>query len=377
MRICLAGHSVEGLLSASVGGSERQIALLARTLAARGHDVALVVTGLAGGERTIDGVRVRAGWEPERGVRYVRAVTYRYPHLWRVLRDERADVYYARGAGYYTPFVVEAARTRGAVSILALASDRDLDVSASSVLFAVGGSRLSPLVARVGHRVYRDWAARRATWVAVQNRDQAGACAALGLRAAALPNIVLPPPPGVRRLKPTGDVVWVGNVFEGRRSKGLEDLAVLAGALPDVTFTVVGALEAGASGPTVRALAELSNVELTGSLPHAETQRRIARSRLVLNTSPSEGFSNVMLEGWSLGRPSVTLRVDPDGLLSEQGLGVCAEGDVLRMAKAVKGLLADDARREDMSARCRAYVTDRHGADRVAEAFEALAVAPR
>jgi glycosyltransferase involved in cell wall biosynthesis len=376
MRVCLTGHSVAGLLSASVGGSERQIALLARTLAARGHDVALVVTGLAGGERTIDGVRVRAGWEPERGVRYVRAVTYRYPHLWRVLRDERADVYYARGAGYYTPFVVAVARTRCAVSVLGLASDRDLDVSASSVLFAVGGSRLSPLVARLGHRVYRR-AARRATWVAVQNRDQAKACAALGLRAADLPNVVLPPPPGVQRLKPTGDVVWVGNVFEGRRSKGLEDLAVLAGALPDVAFTVVGALEAGTAGPTVRALAELPNVELTGSLSHAETQSRIARSRLVVNTSPSEGFSNVMLEGWSLGRPSVTLHVDPDGLLNEQGHGVCAEGDVLRMAKAVKGLLADDARREEMAARCRTYAAERHGADHVAEAFEALAVAPR
>jgi glycosyltransferase involved in cell wall biosynthesis len=377
MKVCLVGHSVEGLLSASVGGSERQIALLARTLAARGHDVALVVTDLGGGEREIDGVRVRAGWEAGRGVRYVRAVMYRYPRLWRVLRDERADVYYARGAGYYTPFVVGAARAAKAVSILALASDRDLDVSASSVLFAVGGSRLSPLVARLGHRVYRDWAARRATWVAVQNRDQAAACAALGLRVADLPNIVVPPPANLRRLKPTGDVVWVGNVFEGRRSKGLETLAVLAGALPEVAFTVVGALEAGDAGPTVRTLRELPNVELTGALSHADTQRRLARSRLVLNTSPSEGFSNVMLEGWSLGRPSVTLCVDPDGLLSEQGLGVCAGGDVLCMAKAVKGLLADDARRDEMAARCRAYVAGRHGAEGVAQAFEALAAAPR
>ncbi len=376
MKVCLVGHSVEGMLSASVGGSERQIAVLARTLAARGHDVAFVVTDLEGGEREIDGVRVRAGWDAHRGVRYVRALTHRYPHLRRVLRAEHADVYYARGAGYYTPFVVGAARCAGAVSILALASDRDLDASAASVLFAVGGSRLSPLVARIGHRVYLDRAARRATWVAVQNRDQASACAALGLRAAALPNIVVTPPANVRRLKATGDVVWVGNVFGGRRSKGLDDLAVLAGTLPDVRFIVVGALEAGAAGPALGALRELPNVELTGALPHADTQRRIARSRLVLNTSPSEGFSNVMLEGWSLGRPSVTLWVDPDGLLNEQGLGLCAEGDVLRMAKAIRGLLADDARRHEMAARCRAYVAERHGADRVAEAFEALAAEP-
>ena len=103
-----------------------------------GHDVTYVVTGLAGGDRTVDGVRLRAAWDPESGIRFVRAVTHRYPRLLRMLRAERADVYYARGAGYYTPFVMRAARDVGAISMLALASDKDLYAASGKVLFGGG-----------------------------------------------------------------------------------------------------------------------------------------------------------------------------------------------------------------------------------------------
>ncbi len=146
------------------------------TLAGRGHDVTYVVTGLAGVPRTVSGVDLRSGWDPHRGLRFVRAFTYRYPNLYKVLRDLRADVYYARGAGFYTPFVVRAARDVKAVSILALASDRDLYPDARAVLFSLKDSPLSPPVARLAHKVYRDWALPSATWVTVQNREQAEAC---------------------------------------------------------------------------------------------------------------------------------------------------------------------------------------------------------
>ena len=105
MKVCLVGYSAEGLLTSSAGGSEWQSALLAMSLAGRGHDVTFVVTGYDGIEDTIAGVRLRAGWDPDRGLRFVRAATYRYPRLLAVLRAQEADVYYSRGASFFTPFV--------------------------------------------------------------------------------------------------------------------------------------------------------------------------------------------------------------------------------------------------------------------------------
>jgi glycosyltransferase involved in cell wall biosynthesis len=373
VKVCCVGHSAAGLTSSAAGGSERQSALLALTLAERGHDVTYVATGLGAAPDAVAGVRLRSGWDPGRGPRFVRAFTYRYPHLYRVLRGLRADAYYARGAGFYTPIVVRAARDAGAVSMLALASDRDLYPDASRVLFGLRDSPLSPLVARLAHGLYRGWALPSATWVTVQNDEQAAACSRLGLRHAVLSNIVLEPPPALHEVAPSRDALWAGNVLQGRRSKGLDELAALAAALPGVTFTVAGRLEGDEHAAAIAALSGLDNVVLTGPLPHAELQATIAGHRVVVNTSPSEGFSNVMLEAWALGRPCVTLSVNPSGLLTGDRLGVCAGGDLTAMAAAMTALLSEDAARDRIGERARAYVAATHGAAAVGATFERLA----
>ncbi len=373
MKVCLVGYSAEGLLTSSAGGSEWQSALLAMSLAGRGHDVTFVVTGYDGIEDTIAGVRLRAGWDPDRGLRFVRAATYRYPRLLAVLRAQEADVYYSRGASFFTPFVVRAARDREAVCLLALASDRDLYPDSAQVLFGIERSPLSPLVARLAHTLYLRWALPSATWVTVQNREQAAACTRLGLRNALLPNIVLDPPAGLEDAEPARDVLWAGNVLPGRRSKGIDALAELAGLLPGVTFTVAGELAGDVHAAAIGRLGRLSNVDLRGSLSHEDTQMAIATHRLVLNTSPSEGFSNVMLEGWALGRPSVTLAVNPSGLLTGDCLGVCAGGDVTTLAAAIVALLEEDDVRHAMGERGRRYVAAAHTPAMVCAAFEKLA----
>jgi glycosyltransferase involved in cell wall biosynthesis len=375
MKICLVGHSAAGLLSLSAGGSERQSALLAMALSARRHDVTFVVTGLVNGEDAVSGVRLRSGWDPERGVRFLRAATYRYPHLYRVLRAEDAEVYYSRGAGFHTPIMVRAARAGNAVCVLGLASDRDLYADSGRVLFGLRGSPLSPLVARLAHRVYRNWALPAADWVAVQNEEQAAACARLSLKYAPVPNIVLDPDADLAGIEPVRDALWAGNVLAGRRSKGLGELAVLADALPGVTFTVVGKIEGAAHRQAIERLVSLPNVDMPGPLTHAETQAAIAAHRLVLNTSPSEGFSNVMLEGWALGRPCVTLAVNPSGLLTGDRLGVCCGGDLATMAAAVVALLGEHSVRRAMADRGRRYVAETHAPDMVCAAFERLTVA--
>ena len=370
MKVCLIGHSASGF-GVLAGGSERQSALLARELAARGHDVTYFVTGLAGGDRTIDGVRLRAAWDPQAGVRLVRAA-YRYPRFLDMLSAERADVYYSRGAGYYTPFVVRAAKNVGATSLLALAHDTDLDAAFGKVLFKVRNEWLSAIIGPLAHAGFRRWGLRAADWVVVQNEEQAEACVSLGLRHSILRSIVELPPDELLATAATRDVIWAGSARDGRRSKGFEVLVVLAELLPAVSFTVAGNISGESTRAALEALGGLPNVELAGPLTHAETQRRIAEHRVVINTSPAEGFSNVMLEGWSLGRPCVTLAVNPSRLLTADRFGICAGGDPLDMAAAIVALLEESAARAAMGQRCRDYVATAHASARVCAAFEEL-----
>ena len=165
-----------------------------------------------------------------------------------------------------------------------------------------------------------------------------------------------------------------GEVYrEGRRSKGVEELARLAHCLPEVRFAVVGALESAAVQNAVARMRSLANVELLGPLEYGESQRCIAHSRVVLNTSPAEGFSNVMLEGWALGKPAVTLTVNPNELLHENGLGRCAHGDPVLMVSLLRASIQDEAWLKATGDRARDYVRAVHAADVVCARYEQLA----
>jgi glycosyltransferase involved in cell wall biosynthesis len=371
LRICFVTHSAHGLLATWSGGSERQVALLAREMACRGHEVCVVVPGLTSTPGSVDGVRLLSGWDPHRGVRWVRAL-YRYPNLHRVLADQRADVYYTRGGAFFTPTVVQTARRAGRVSLLALASDKDLYPSSGRVLFAVRNPYASRVIGRFAYAGFRRLAVRAATCVLVQNQQQAESCRALGLPHRVVPNIVPLPPVELLARRKRRDILWAGNVYHDRRSKGLEELVGLVRMLPDVLFTVAGELRSERHRESIDALAGLPNVVLTGLLSRDETLSLMAEHRLVINTSPSEGFSNVMLEGWALGKPSVTLWVDPNGLLSSGSLGLCADGDLETMAAQVEALLEEDEALASMAARCREYVAQVHAPQRVGDEFERL-----
>jgi glycosyltransferase involved in cell wall biosynthesis len=315
-------------------------------------------------------------------VRFVRALSYRHPALRNILTSLGADTYYFRGFSFFTPTIVKAARSLTAVSILALTSDHDLEPESGRHHFGIGGPALFELSGRLGYEWFRRTTLSGVDCVVVQNETQLTACAKKELNCRLLPSILDDAWAECQGIPLSADVVWVGNVGDWRsRSKGIEDLTRLAERLPAVKFVVVGEISALRGTDVLQRLERAPNVKLTGALTHDETVRHIAGASVVLNTSPSEGFSNVMLEGWSLRKPAVSLWVDPDHLLTAGGLGVCAGGDEDRMASELRSLLDDPARRAAMGDSARAYVLAVHGAAGVCARLEllvrSLAVQPR
>jgi glycosyltransferase involved in cell wall biosynthesis len=372
MRLCVVSHSERALLGLQTGGSERQGVLLAKHMAARGHEVALVVPGYEGPDRWIDGVLLRSGWDPSRGLRFVRALTYRYPTLRRVLADLRADVYYSRGFSHYTPLIISAAHGAGGLALVATTNDDDLLASSGPINFGIGGPRTAQVTGRIGYWWFNRTGLQRSDAVIVQNEAQRQSCQRRSLHCRLLPSIIEGPPSELASLDDSADLIWVGNVCGRRRSKGVDEVVRLAQAVPSCTFVLAGDLSGLQGTETMRRLKQLPNLELTGALVHPDVLRRIAGARVILNTSPSEGFSNVMLEGWSLGKPSLSLSVDPDHLLNEGGLGICADGDERRLAQGLRRLLSDDDDRVARGEAGRDYVCRVHGVDAVCGEFERI-----
>jgi glycosyltransferase involved in cell wall biosynthesis len=88
--------------------------------------------------------------------------------------------------------------------------------------------------------------------------------------------------------------------------------------------------------------------------------------------SISENFGNVVLEALAAGTPVV---VTPEvGLAADveaAGAGIVTPSDPPRLAAALRELLRDPARREEMGRRGRALVEERFTWPRVAEEMEA------
>jgi glycosyltransferase involved in cell wall biosynthesis len=391
MKICLVGAYSDGLLGRTTGGAERQIAMLARAFAGRGHRVTLLALEHEGADVEVEGISVRGAWDPSRGVRWVRAVTFRRRSLRRVLTEIDADLYYVRGAMAYSHLVVTVGHRLDAPTLLGLASDRDLTPDSGRVIAELGDSLPEKAMSQALWLALQRRALHEADAVIAQNAAQASACARMGLPHVMIPSIVATPPKDLLDCDRVYDVVWAGNVTGPGRRKGVTELAELVAALPDVRFAIMGALTDASVAAEVARLEALPNATILGMVEHAEAQRCIAQSALVLNTSPTEGFSNVMLEGWSLGRPALTLSVNPNDLLAAgrwplsdssgrgpaRPLGACAGGDTGLLARLIGDALGDEASLRDIGRRCREYVAASHGADAVVTRYEDVAAGVR
>jgi glycosyltransferase involved in cell wall biosynthesis len=162
-------------------------------------------------------------------------------------------------------------------------------------------------------------------------------------------------------------VLWVANLLPKKRPL---DLLSLARRMPDVRFTAAGATTRD------RALAarfsseaeEIPNLDYRGRVEPAAMDDLYRRASVLLNTSEAEGVPNTFLEAWAREVPVVSLHVDPDGIISGNGLG-------LRLGQedpvpSLRSYLADVDTRAAAGLRARSYVEQNHGLGQIVEHFE-------
>lgn len=364
---CFVGGGARTLMGHSEGGSERQIALLSAELARRGRLVRLVSTSCQD-EAVIRGVHVLSGWPSESSLPLgLRMWAERLPSLRRLLVSLEPDILYTRGFSVFAPSVAAASRRSGAAYLAALASDDDLRVFPRSrpkgILRAAG-------YGPAARAAFVRFALGKACLVLAQHGGQMEACFRRGFPARLVRNAFLPPP-SIPRSEDRFDVAWIGHLSA---FKGFDRLLEVLPGIRGMRIAIAGAMQEDWCRQLLERALRFPGVAYLGELSHESTMELIASSKVLLNTSPAEGFSNAFLEAWFLERPVASLIANPDSLLTgAESPGFCASGDAKALAAFLADVVADPEKRLVMGARGRDLVERNHMLGPVVDSLERAA----
>ena len=336
--------------SLAVGGAERQQWLLARLLAATGWSVTVGVReALDSGERcVIDGVE------------FVGLSRGQILLAWhRFLASEQPDWWYWRSADHLWGPAVALTKLVGVQTIFAVAFDSDVHPRRA----LSWRRRWWPLYA---------WGLAHTDRIFVQHAGQLTELASpWRAKAHIVPSIasdVVDVKPHAARAK---YVAWVGMLRQPKRPDLLLDIARQA---PAIHFVVCGAPSAHRSPPGYgeRIVAELStlpNVKYLGQIEPERAQQVIADAAVFLSTSDAEGFPNTFLQAWSSGTPVVSVKIDPDCVIEQVGLGMVS-ASVEGTVAAIQTLMNAPQQRDEIAVRARRHVAEAHSEAAVLAAFE-------
>jgi glycosyltransferase involved in cell wall biosynthesis len=344
----------------STGGSETQILLIARGLAERGAQVAMIVVEIGPAlPRSVDGIaivplRLPATRSLGRLVALLRAA----PSVLQTIRGSRVVV--QRAAGFEVGVLALVARLMRRRFVYSTASIADFDDESRQ-----DARRLRVVLFRLGLRL--------SSHIVVQSGEQAELCRTRLERPCTVIRSIAEPGPAVA----DGRVLlWVGRLADYKRP---EDFLALAETLPEFELWMVGAPQGGSEALEARLrarAAELPNVRLLDPRPREQLLDLIAHAGAMVHTGDFEGMPNVLLEGWARGVPALTLRFDPDGVIEREGLGSFAHGDLIVLAEQARHLVSDRDLHADVAQRCRAYVARHHDREAVLDQWESVVGLP-
>ena len=150
---------------------------------------------------------------------------------------------------------------------------------------------------------------------------------------------------------------YVGRV---ERAKGIAELLEAAGALPELSFDLAGAVS-----DEIRALPKPDNVTFLGALSHDEVLSYMDSADIFVFPTHSEGFSLALLESMARGLPSVATSVGANrDMIESVGGAVIEPKNATALVTAISSL-CDSNMRAEISASSIAKVRENYTVDKV------------
>lgn len=340
------------------GGAEIQQVLVARYMASKGIDVSFIVGDFGQADAEIvDGITLIKSFEPRKGNRKLRFL----PDMRKILRAMKiadADIYNQRSTSFYTGQLAHFASRIGKIFTFSIGIDYNCYPDCKGQL-------------RFPMTTLYTYGIRHADAVIAQTEQQRGLMREnFGREAELIKNGVRIPLPDEQTAEEAGNqpgFLWVGSI--GRRKRP-ELFLELASKIPEARFTLIGNKvdEPGYYDEIVRRAGEIPNLTFAGFVPPDRIEAYYRRSYALINTSYLEGFPNTYLYAWIHGIPTLTIEIDPDGIIENNGIGERTDS-IEGLVEAARRLLGNPALRAEMSEKAKDYVAENHDIEMTAEKY--------
>jgi glycosyltransferase involved in cell wall biosynthesis len=153
-------------------------------------------------------------------------------------------------------------------------------------------------------------------------------------------------------------VAWVANLKPAKRPEACIPLAEAIADL-DVDVVMAGRIAVDAYRWFEDEGRLPSNLHYLGPVEQVDANGILAGARCHVHTCRPEGFSNVFIQAWAAGVPSVSLGFDPEGTIVRERLGAVCDEDPARFSAEVRKMLEDPTRRDAAAARAARYALSR------------------
>lgn len=368
-KVCIVAHraygAVQGVGKGHFGGVEIQTAALAKWLAAQGYETSVVTWNEDGRPDDVVGeVRVLKVCAPNAGRPVLRFLHPRTTSLLAALERANADIYYHNCAEAYTGLIAAWCAVRRRTFVYSTASDADCRRARPP-----WQSRHERLLYRFGLRIADMVIAQTRNQVSLLQRECGVSAALVPMPGAFGQSVPASTSDWLARRGGGGIVAWVGRIDPRKR---LEYLFEIARLMPQTTFRVVA--------PATKDSDYERAIEAQGrSIPNIEWLGRVSRECIgavyrqadcLCCTSLHEGFPNTFLEAWSQGTPVIS-SFDPDGLIAERQLGVCA-GTVSAFIEAIALLSSSEREWHARSSNALRYYQENHSPEIALPKLEAM-----
>jgi glycosyltransferase involved in cell wall biosynthesis len=273
---------------------------------------------------------------------------------WIALKTADADIYVLKCASPGVPVVAKFCKLHRRAFVYRLASLLESDGTYIRQHLVLG-------------RLFR-WSLRQAKMVFAQNKiDNENLTRTMGIPSQVIPN-GHPLPPMRQQKRDT--ILWVGRDDPVKKP---ERFLELAKAVPDEHFTIVCQTlnDDQHYKNLIEQAGQIANLEFIRHVPFDRINDYFQRTKVLVNTSDSEGFPNTFIQACNCGAAILSFNVNPDGFLDTHKCGLCCNGDAARLTYNMRFLLDGD-RYVEFGAEARRYSEKYHDITKITAEYKSI-----